>query len=452
MDFPVLLGPRFMSARATGTWIVLLVFLGAGAYAQERPAVVVTPGSVRTFRAAVQTFRDTSAVPKPGRAKEFRGWIEASLAFSDVLEPLQHAAFLGPETTVTLEGDDLVCSDWSQIGADALVQGELRVDTEFAVDVRVWDTTRCVPLVRKRYRQPASADPRIIARRIADDVVEGFIGTPGVAATEIAFVSNRKGNPEIYVMGADGSDVRQATANGSINVFPSWSPDGASIVYTSYRHQDRPLLFLSTRGRGRPGRLLRRLGGDFGEYRGVFAPDGDSLAVVMSAQDHASEVYRVSPDGRNLRPLSRSRAIDVAPAWSPDGERLAFVSDRSGAPQIYLMDADGSNQSRLTFQGAYNTHPAWSPDGKWIAYETRVGGQFDIWLTDPEGTFQVPLVQNPRSDESPTWAPNSRKVAFSSVRRGQADIYVIDVNGENLRRITRSGGDDTSPSWGPFSR
>jgi len=440
--------------RALATRALALAVLGAAAagHAQDRPVVLVTPGSPRTFKVAVQTFRDGSVTPKPGRADEFRGWIEDALAYSGVFEALKHAAFLGPETSGALDSGDVVCSDWSQIGADALIQGNLTLDTEFTVEIRVWDTTRCTRLESRRYRQPASADPGLVARRIADDVVESFVGVRGVASTELAFVSNRKGNSEIYVMGADGSNARPATANGSINAFPSWSPDGDSIVYTSYRHQDRPLLFLSARGRGRPGRLLRRLKGEYSEYRGVFAPDGSHLAVAMSAPDRASDLYRVRPDGRDLRPLTRNGAIEVAPAWSPDGEQIAFVSDRAGGPQVYVMDADGSNQRRLTFQGTYNTHPAWSPDGNWIAYESRIGGQFDIWLIDPEGTVSLPLVQHPRSDESPSWAPNSRKVAFSSRRRGRADIYIVDVNGENLRRITRSGGDDTSPSWGPFTR
>jgi TolB protein len=345
-----------------------------------------------------------------------------------------------------------VCSDWTQIGADALVEGELSADTELSVEFRVWDTARCARLARKRYRQPVGDDPNQVARRIADDVVAAFIGIRGVAGTELAFVSNRSGNPEIYVMGADGSNQRAATANRSINNFPSWSPDGDSIVYTSYRFQNRPLLYVSTRGRGRAGRLLGRLDGLRSEYRGVFAPHGDKLAVVMSDPGEATDIYAVRPDGSGLRRLTRDRAIEVSPSWSPDGERVAFVSDRSGSPQVFVMDADGSNARRLTYQGSYNTHPEWSPDGQWIAYESRVGGQFDIWLIDPDGAVSVPLITHPRSDESPSWAPNSRKLAFSSRRRGRADIYVVDVNGENLRRLTRDAGENTSPSWGPFPR
>jgi TolB protein len=423
------------------------------ALAQERPTIVVTPGSARTFKAAVQDFADTSTVAKAGRSQSFREQLEAALEYSGVVEPLSHAAFLGPEASVALDGaPPVVCGDWAQVGADALVEGIFAVDTELVVEYRIWDVTRCKRLARKRYRQPASADPAVVARRIADDVVAAFVGVRGVAGTEIAFVSTRGGNAEIFVMGADGSNPRAATANGSINSFPSWSPEGDAIVYTSYRHRDRPLLYLSSRGRGRPGRLLSRLKGDFSEYRGVYAPDGRSLAVAMSAPGNASEVYRVRPDGTKLTSLSRHRGIDVSPAWSPDGRQLAFVSDRTGAPQVYLMSADGSNQRRLTFQGTYNTHPAWSPDGRWIAYESRIGGQFDLWLIDPEGTVNVPLIQNPRSDEAPCWAPNSRKLAFSSRRRGRADVYVVDVNGDNLRRLTQRAGENTAPSWGPFPR
>ena len=434
--------------------IVLLVLADASvARGQDRPAIVITPGQARTYGAAVQRFADDSASASAGRLGAFREQIARGLEYSSVFRVIDPKAYLGPETTVSLDGGPpVVCSDWSSIGGDALVEGTLRSDaTQFQVEFRVWDTTRCTRLLRKSYQQSAQADVSTLARRIADDVVAAFVGVRGVSATEIAFVSNRGGNSEIYVMNADGSKARAATANRSINTFPSWSASGESILYTSYRYANRPLLFVSTRGRGKPGRVLSRLGDRMPQYRGVFAPLGPKLAVVMSDGDVA-EIYTVGSDGRDLRRLTNNRVIDVSPTWAPDASRIAFVSDRSGSPQIYLMNADGSDQRRLTFQGSYNTNPAWSPDGRWIAYETRLEGQFDIWLIDPASGANLPLISHPRNDESPSWAPNGRKLAFSSTRRGRSDIYVSDLTGDNLLRLTENAGNNTNPSWGPFPR
>jgi TolB protein len=376
----------------------------------------------------------------------------SALEFSSVFQRVDDAAFLGPLTTPPGREDaPLDCPNWSQVGADAMLEGEItRRGDGVSIAFRVWDANRCRRLLRRRY-QHGSGNLDGTARKLADDVVEAFIGVRGVSDTEMAFVSDRGGNKEIFVMSADGSGARAATANRSLNNFPSWSPEGDAIIYTSYRYLNRPFLFLSSRGRGRPGRLLSRLGDTRPQYRGVFAPDQAQMALVMSDGED-TDIYTVGLDGNGLRRLTRGRAIDVSPAWSPDGRRIAFVSDRTGAPQIYLMNADGSGTTRLTFDGSYNTNPAWSPDGLWIAYETRVNGQFDIWLIDPEGVTNVPLVTHPRSDEAPSWAPNSRKLVFSSTRRGLADLYVIDSDGSNLRRITSAAGNNTSPTWGPYSR
>lgn len=430
--------------------VALGAALGAAANAQEaeRPPVVVTDAGGKAFRVALQEFSaGASAIDVATLRRDVQGGLE----FSGLFASVDPAAFLGPRQTATLS-DSLGCSDWRQIGADAFVEGVTRSGGSVAeVEFRVWDVARCRALLTRSYRGNAGDMPRI-ARRIADDVVEAFTGKRGVASTELAFVSKRGGNAEIYVTDATGGNQRAATRNKSINAFPSWSPDGNSIVYMSYLFRRSPHLFRLVRGGGeKPGRLLESLDVNRAVYRGVYDPSGKRLAVVISV-DGAPEIFTVDIDGQNLRRLTNHKAIDLSPTWSPDGSRIAFVSDRTGAPQIYSMNADGSGQRRISFDGSYNTSPAWSPDGRWIAYETRVGGQFDIWLIDPDGRTNVPVVTNPRSDEAPTWSPDSRKIAFHSERRGKPDIYAVDLDGENLRRITDAAGDNTHPCWGPYPR
>jgi TolB protein len=423
------------------------------AAAQEGgPAVVITPGEGRAFRAAVQVFLDRAEPPDPARAGAFREEVEKAMLFSGVLLPLADEAFLGArETTELASGRRQDCADWIQGGADALVEGVIESSgSELRVDYQVWDTARCRSLARGELKRP-HAQRRRLAKLLADQVVAAFTGTPGVAGTEIAFISDRSGAREVYVMDADGERPRAATRGNSIKAFPDWTPDGGAILYTSYGDRSLPRLYLTSRGAYTPGPILGGILSKQPKYRGVFAPDGRSLAIVSSLGG-ASAIYRVDRNGRGLRRLTRGDSINISPAWSPDGERIVFVSDRSGSPQLYIMDADGGGVRRLTYNGGYNTGPAWSPDGRWIVYETRIQGQFDLWLIDPTGEVNLPIVSHPRSDEAAAWSPDSRKIVFSSKRRGRSDLYIVDADGRNLRRLTRQQGENLQPSWGPFAR
>jgi TolB protein len=445
-------GQQLAAALVAGPLCLLLAAPAAEAQETARPLVEITPGKTRAFRAAVQRFADTSVPQDSGRADRLRTAILEALEFTGVLIPLPEPAYLGEMDTAALrEGPRSDCPDWSQSGADALVEGTLESEgAQLFVEFRVWDVFRCRQLLHGRFRRPPIQLTRL-ARAVADDVVAAFTGTRGASNTEIAFVSTRSGRREIFVMDALGTNPRSATRSDSIKAFPDWLPDASGILYTSYQNDGIPGLFMSSRGDAPAGQILTSVLPQAPKYRGVFDPSGEFLAMVASIEGEA-ELFSVRRDGRKLKRLTRNSTIDVAPTWSPDGTSIAFVSDRSGAPQIYLMGRDGSNQRRLTYQGSYNTSPAWSPDGRWIAYQTRVESQFDIWLVDPTGSVEVPLITHPRSDETPSWSPDGRKIVFSSTRRGRADLYVIDASGHNLRRLTQDAGENTGPSWGPFPR
>jgi TolB protein len=448
---------RIVASRRRRVVPVALALLGlaapSAASAADRPVIEITPGKVEAYRVAVQRFADEASPPNPNRATDLRRVLQDALRFDGVLNPILDEAFLGPLATESLtEGKRYDCGDWTQSGADALVEGRIFKDGPLlAIEFIVWDTARCRKMDRRTLKRIPSEGPRL-ARQVADAVVEAFTGTPGAASTEMAFLSTRTGEREIFVMNADGSNPRSATRSRTIKAFPNWMPNGDGILYTAYHDNSQPALFLTARSsRVRPGRILRGLLPQAPMYRGVFDPEGETLAVVSSVEGSA-EIFLIDRDGRKVHRLTHSRAIDISPSWSPDGERLTFVSDRSGSPQVYVVNRDGSGLKRLTYQGTYNTAPSWSPDGRWIAYESRLEAQFDIWLIDPEGVVNVPLVQHRRSDESPSWSPDGRKLAFSSNRRGRYDVFVVDLAGENLRRLTENAGQNTQPVWGPFER
>jgi TolB protein len=449
--------------RTTGPWwglICLLLFVPVGPVIGQSleneqgplPTLEITPGAVKAFRTAVLRFQMPGSPVDAPELDLLREEIEGSLTFSSVVLPLEREAYLASEQSAGFEEKGrLDCAVWKQSGADALVEGVLERDADrLGAELRVWDIARC-RLFKTDRLTAERQDWAQLGRLIADEVVEALTGTRGVAASEIAFLSDRTGKRELYVSAADGRDQRPATRNDALKLAPEWLPDGRAILYVAYADR-QPGFFLTSRSPDiPPGAILRDLMKGLPKYRGRFDPTGQELAIVTSV-DGAAEIFRVERKGGGLHRLTHHPAIDVSPSWSPDGREIVFVSDRSGSPQLYLMDRDGGNLRRLTYTGAYNASPAWSPDGRWIVYETRVRGQFDLWLIDPSGRVNFPIVQHARSDEAPTWSPDGRKIAFSSRRRGRYDLYVIDWNGDHLQRLTSRSGANIQPDWGPRMR
>lgn len=440
-------------------FLVLMWATTAPVFAQDlmdeqgpMPTLEITPGNVLAFRTAVLRFRTVGAPVGEERIATLREEIERGLAFSSIVLPLDHDAYLASEDSTPIdEARGFDCDSWKQSGADAVLEGELQRDgIQLRADLRVWDIARCQRMKTEQLRGDRN-DLAQLGRIIADETVEALTGTRGVSATEIAFISDRTGKRELYVMAADGRNQRAATRSGTLKMAPEWVPDGRAILYVAYNGL-QPGLFLTSRSKEiTPGPILQRVMAGLPKYRARFDPTSDELAMVSSV-DGAAEIFRVGRKGNETHRLTNHPAIDISPAWSPDGREIVFVSDRSGAPQIYIMDRDGGNLRRLTFTGSYNSSPAWSPDGRWIVYETRVRGQFDIWLIDPSGQINFPIVQHAQTDEAPSWSPDGRKIVFNSQRRGRDDIYIMDWNGENIRRLTQDSGRNIQAVWGPQVR
>jgi len=165
-----------------------------------------------------------------------------------------------------------------------------------------------------------------------------------------------------------------------------------------------------------------------------------------------SEIYVMDADGSHQRNLTNNPADDVAPVWSPDGSRIAFVSDRKEyeSDDIYVMDADGSHQRNLTNNLAVDVNPVWSPDGSRLAFTSYRDGNSEIYVMDADGSNQTRLTDDPAWDEDPAWSPDGSCLAFLSNRDGNSEIYVMDADGSNQTRLTNNPDQDGyHPTWSP---
>jgi TolB protein len=422
-----------------------IAILLLGVTACLRPAAgqvrstIIGPG-VKRYPIAVASLQESGGAKASPSA--FQQALSRDLELSGLFRVIPPDTYIddrrGGTTAETINFDN-----WSVIGALALVRGtaERRGD-DLTIEARLFDVAQRRQLAGRRFRGRA-ADELRIANRFADEIIGYFTGERGPFDSEIAFLSTRGGRfKDVYVMNANGEAVRRVTAANTLNLSPSWAPDGRSLILTSYRNGN-PDLFSIAMPRGAWNKISSLRGLNLG---GRWSPDGQRVAVTLE-YDGNPEIAVLNRDGSLQRRLTDHWAVDVSATWSPDGRALAFCSDRSGSPQIYIMDADGGGVRRLTTNGNYNTSPAWSPKGDRLAYASRVGGRFQIFTIKPDGSDVRQITSGPQSDEDPSWSPDGRYLVFSSARRGKVKLYMSDSTGANQAELTEGNGNDTSPSW-----
>jgi TolB protein len=328
---------------------------------------------------------------------------------------------------------------WRAIGAQFLLSGTVvRAGGQLVVEARLVDLVSGEFAFAKRYRAGTSA-AAVVAHTLANDLVQVFTGRPGPFLSRMAFISDRTGNSEVWVMDWNGANAKQLTKHGSIALAPAWSPDGTQLVFTSYL-RGPPALFLLTPQEGYL-KLLWDKGGV--NSSASFSPDGSQIAFASSSSGNV-DVFVMPIEGGEPTRLTTSRGIDTQPAWAPNGRQIAFTSTRSGSPQIYLMDVDGTNVRRLSFSGEFHDEPSWSYDGVRLVCTTRVDGAFQL-TTIKTITGDESILPGPGNNESPVFSPDGSMLAFSSDRTGMPQIFITDADG--VPRQLTFEGKNHSPTW-----
>ncbi|MBL8615203.1 MAG: PD40 domain-containing protein [Deltaproteobacteria bacterium] len=423
--------------------LVFAAFFSVGAPAQQGPTervrIVVTPPGEQKV---------VLGLPKPiggaGAATEFYDVLRRDLELSGYVTLLDPAAQVEPAGTGIRPGQ-FRFEDWSVLGAPALAKTLLqsRDGGELYAEVWTYDVNGRARLGARSFSAKGE-DARLVAHKVASEIILRLTGKAGPFNTRFAVSGNFSGNKEIYTVDFDGYRLTPVTRTGSINIQPAWSPDARRIAYTGYA-AGNPDLYVADLSGGKITRLSARSGINTGA---AWHPKGGLLALTLSVGGD-SDIFTIDAStGRQLARLTDAVGIDVSPAFSPDGSKVAFVSERGGSPQIYVANADGSNARRVTFSGNYNQDPVWHPDGDKLAFVGREGN-FDIFVVNVDGSGLTRLTQGKGDNEDPSWAPDGNYVAFSSNRTGANHIWMSTLDGAHQVQLTRGKGGYTNPDWSP---
>jgi len=251
-------------------------------------------------------------------------------------------------------------------------------------------------------------------------------------------------------MDYDGANQHPLTNLRTISLMPRWSPDASRIAFTCYQPLNGVVNAQICMYSVDAGKVV-----SFPRFRGTnsaatWAPDGTQL-MFSSSMAGNPELYVTDVNGGKPKRLTFSNGGSTSPTWNPKtGQSVVFVSDRGGIPKLYMMNADGTNVTELDLPDkGYLIDPAWSPNGQLLAFSwRRPSGNYDLYIMDPASQQIVELTRDEGRNERPSWAPDGRHLVFESTRSGPRQIWTMLADGSQPRQLTTDGHNE-SPNWSP---
>jgi TolB protein len=424
--------------------LALALLLGMADAARAELQIEITSGVRDPVPIAIVPFAAADA----GGDLDVAGVVQHDLEGSGRFRALARERM--PATPTRAE--EVVAASWKAVGSDYVVVGRVTAleAGKLAVDFDLVNALTGARLARQRFVGPPSS-LRNAAHRVSDVVYQKILGVRGAFATRIAYVAVEGAPPaqryQLIVADADGANPHLILESHFPLMSPSWSADGQWLAYVSFETKHSAVYVQLVRT-GERRQVSARAGVNSAP---AWSPDGRKLALTLGGRGGNPDIYVLDLATQELTRITDDPAIDTEPEWAPDGRSLYFTSDRAGSPQIYQIAASGgAHPKRITFGGNYNARPRVSPDGSQLAMVTLDNGNYRIALQDlASGTVRV--LSHGRLDESPSFAPNGATLIYSEREGEHGALATVATDGLTGMRLKAQQGDVQEPAWAPFS-
>jgi TolB protein len=267
--------------------------------------------------------------------------------------------------------------------------------------------------------------------------------------------SSSNGGQEIFVLDLRSGRAAQITNNGVSDWIPHWSPDGKTIIYTSFRNGNYDIWRMDANGGNAKPVISLPAWDDYAAW----SPDGSRIAFISTGDTEGvtnSELFVRLSNGEIQR-LTHNKGRDEWPSWSPNGKRVAVSSDRHGNMNIYSIASTGGDPIRLTNWAGFEEQPAWSPDGKWIAFigktrDTNGNGRLErvddgdlgsLWIGRRDGSDFRQLTFEDRFAD-PAWSPDGQFLVVAAFHDSSGDGHLSSRDNSHLWAVPLGGGEPVS--------
>ena len=401
----------------------------------KRISLDITSAEARKIIFAVPWFQSSGSSSDAKLDRSLADTLSKALVFHGIIDVLPNQRVVGSGT-----------SDWARLGADYGVIGRYSVSGgQVNMEIRLFDAAEDKMLMGKAYKGPLDEQDQMIFK-FTDAVINALTGKPGLANTQIAFVTppSDKREREVFVTDILGRKMRQVTRHRNLVVSPRFSPDGTHLAYTSY-HSGNQSLYVTDLRQSKTTRVISRRKGM--NLAPAWSPAGDTMVVTLSFKGNP-DLFLINRRGEILQQLTKQTGINVSPTFSPDGRHIVFVSDRSGKPQLYMMELASGNTQRLTFEGVENAEPSWSPVENLVVYSSLRGGIYQLCTIDPFKIGSSTQITNDQTHhETPSWGPDGNQIIFAKRDGKGHKVYGIMKNGLHQRMLFSLPGSQTYPRW-----